>query len=117
MSVMERATFANPGNLSLIEDYYQRWLSNPSSVDASWRIFFEGFELGREPRASSEGASSGDGLDPDAARAQAAVTQLIDGYREFGHYLANLGPLHMKPPGATFDLLEPYSFGLTDADL
>ena len=22
---MERATFANPANLSLIEDYYERW--------------------------------------------------------------------------------------------
>ena len=46
---MERATFANPANLSLIEDYYERWRADPSSVDASWRIFFEGFELGREP--------------------------------------------------------------------
>ena len=26
---MERATIANPANLSLIEDYYQRWQQDP----------------------------------------------------------------------------------------
>ena len=109
---MERATFANPANLSLIEDYYKRWRADPSSVDASWRIFFEGFELGREP-----GQCTGDRLDLDAARAQAAVTRLIDAYREFGHYLADLDPLKLKPRNQTLDLLEPSAFGLTEADL
>jgi 2-oxoglutarate dehydrogenase E1 component len=109
---MERATFANPANLSLIEDYFGRWRADPSSVDASWRIFFEGFELGREP-----GAATTDGLDNDAARSQAAVTRLIDAYREFGHYLANLDPLKLKPRNQTFDLIEPSAFGLTEADM
>ena len=90
----------------------ERWRNDPSSVDASWRIFFEGFELGREPRPAA-----GDHLDLDAARAQAAVTRLIDAYREFGHYLADLDPLKLKPRNQTFDLLEPSAFGLTEADL
>ena len=90
---MERSTVANRLNLSLIEDYYQRWLNDPSSVDGSWRIFFEGYDLGREPR----GRLRRTGVDLDAARAQAAVTRLIDAYREFGHYLADLDPLKLKP--------------------
>ena len=109
---MERATFASPANSSLIEDYFERWQNDPSSVDASWRIFFEGYELGREPRADAS-----DHLDLDAARAQAAVTRLIDAYREFGHYLADLDPLKLKPRNQTFELLEPAAFGLADADL
>ncbi len=109
---MERETFASPANLSLIEDYYQRWKEDPSSVDASWRIFFEGFELGREPQGTTA-----DLLDLDSARAQAAVTRLIDAYREFGHYLADLDPLKLKPRNQTFELLEPAAFGLTEADL
>jgi 2-oxoglutarate dehydrogenase E1 component len=109
---MERATFANPANLSLIEDQHERWRTDPYSVDASWRIFFEGFELGREP-----GLPSGNGLDRDAASSQSAVIRLIDAYREFGHYLANLDPLKLKPRNQTLDLLEPSAFGLTDADL
>src|SRR4051794_2974828 len=47
-STMERATVANRWNLDLIEDYYSRWLKDPASVDGSWRLFFEGFETGRE---------------------------------------------------------------------
>ena len=109
---MERATFASPANLSLIEDYYLRWQKDPSAVDASWRIFFEGYELGHEPRGTTR-----DHLDLDAARAQAAVTRLIDAYREFGHYLADLDPLKLKPRNKTFELLEPTAFGLTDTDL
>ncbi len=109
---MERATFANSENLSLIEDYYRRWQSDASSVDASWRIFFEGFELGREPRGTSA-----DLVDLDAARAQAAVTRLIDAHREFGHYLADLDPLRLNPRRQTLDLLEPAAFGLSEADL
>ena len=44
---MTRTTVANRGNLSLIEDYYQRWLKDPDSVEPSWRNFFEGYELGQ----------------------------------------------------------------------
>ncbi len=89
---MERATVANRWNVDLIEDYYARWRKDPGSVDESWRNFFEGYELGNQadgpPTAS---------VDLDAARAQAAVTRLIDAYREIGHYLADLDPLEAGP--------------------
>jgi len=110
--IMERSTVANRWNLGLIEDYYQRWLADPSSVDGSWRLFFEGYELGRDPRGGA-----GEPVDLEAARAQAAVTRLIDAYREFGHYLADLDPLKLNPRRETLDLLEPAAFGLSTADL
>ena len=50
---MERSTVANRWNLDLIEDYYERWRKDPDSVDGSWRIFFEGYELGRQSRRSA----------------------------------------------------------------
>jgi 2-oxoglutarate dehydrogenase E1 component len=109
---MERPTVANRSNLSLIEDYYQRWLTDPSSVDGSWRIFFEGYDLGREPRLASDQS-----VDANLARDQAAVTRLIDAYREFGHYLANLDPLKLTPRRDSPEQLEPAAFGLADADL
>jgi 2-oxoglutarate dehydrogenase E1 component len=109
---MERSTFANLGNLNVIEEYYDRWKRDPASVDASWRIFFEGYELGREPAAVDESTDVA-----AAARAQAAVTGLIDAYRESGHYLADLDPLKLYPQGETLDLLEPAAFGLSDADM
>ena len=109
---MERSTVAHPLNLSLIEDYYNRWLKDPDSVDGSWRNFFEGYELGRGPNVTA-----GHGVDPDAAEAQAAVTRLIGAYREFGHYVADLDPLKVEPKRASPEHLELAAFGLTDADL
>ena len=38
---------------------------------------------------------------PIAAQGQAAVTRLIDAYREFGHYVADLDPLKLEPKGAS----------------
>src|SRR5512135_93064 len=109
---MNRSTVANRWNLDLIEGYHQRWRNDPASVDDTWRIFFEGFELGQ----SGDGRPGTD-VDHDAARAQAAVTRLIDAYREIGHYLADLDPLKLNPPRDSHELLELSAFGLTADDL
>src|SRR3954449_7041242 len=109
---MNRSTVANRWNLDLIEANYQRWRADPGSVDESWRLFFEGYELGQ----SGDGRARAD-VDHDAARAQAAVTRLIDGYREIGHYLADLDPLKLTPPRDSHELLDLAAFGLSPADL
>src|SRR3954454_15198032 len=109
---MNRSTVANRWNLDLIEANYQRWRTDPASVDDSWRLFFEGYELGQ----SNDGIARGD-VDHDAARAQAAVTRLIDAYREIGHYLADLDPLKLNPPRESHELLDLAAFGLSSADL
>ena len=109
---MNRSTVANRWNLDLIEENYQRWRNDPASVDETWRIFFEGYELGQ----SGDGRPRAD-VDHDAARAQAAVTRLIDAYREIGHYLADLDPLKLNPRRESHELLELSAFGLTEADL
>ena len=110
---MNRPTVANRWNLELIEDYYQRWRNDPASVDESWRIFFEGFDLGRTAGVPGGAAE----VDLDAARAQAAVTRLIAAYRELGHCLADLDPLRLTPPPDSHEALELSAFGLTTADL
>jgi 2-oxoglutarate dehydrogenase E1 component len=113
---MNRATVANRENLELIEDQYQRWKGDPGSVEESWRQFFEGFELAMALAPAS--APTGDGqIDLDAARCQAGVTRLVDAYREIGHYLAQLDPLHLAPTRESHELLALSEFGLTEADL
>ncbi|MGE3819388.1 MAG: 2-oxoglutarate dehydrogenase E1 component, partial [Isosphaeraceae bacterium] len=107
---MSRSTVANRWNLELIEEYQRRWRDDPASVDESWRSFFEGFELGQSFSAAA-------GVDPDASKAQAAVTRLVDGYREIGHYLADLDPLQMAPSRDSHELLGLDAFGLDAADL
>lgn len=109
---MNRSTVANRWNLELIEQNHQRWRNDPASVEESWRIFFEGYELGQ---TTSSGAAADVNL--EVAQAQANVTRLIDGYREIGHYLADLDPLKLNPPRDTHELLELSSFGLSTEDL
>ena len=42
---------------------------------------------------------------------------MIDAYREFGHYVADLDPLKLEPRRVSPEHLEPAAFGLTQADL
>ena len=111
---MNRSTVANRWNLELIEANYQRWCGDPASVDATWQAFFEGYDLGRGGESGSE---TQEGCSLEGGAAQAAVTRLIDAYREVGHYLADLDPLKLTTAGDPSGLLEPSTFGLTDADL
>src|SRR5512135_3312199 len=104
---MTRTTVASPAHLDLIETYYESWRRDPESVHASWRNFFEGYELGQSlgaPRKAEEGPPQ---------EAVKAVTRLVDAYREMGHYLADLDPLKLAPRQRTHEELELDRFGLS----
>jgi 2-oxoglutarate dehydrogenase E1 component len=102
---MTRSTFATRWNLDAMEAAYQRWRDDPGSVDESWRLFFEGFELG-----TAQGAPAAS----DACE-QAGIIRLIDAYRDLGHFLARLDPLSEQK--STHPLLELSEFGLDANDL
>jgi 2-oxoglutarate dehydrogenase E1 component len=93
---------ANPG---YIDDLYEQYRRDRSSVGEDWAHFFAGFELG-----------SGDGR-AAAKRPQRAVGvfDLIHSYRELGHLIADLDPL--APPPVEHPLLSLDQFGFSDADL
>lgn len=101
---MTHSTFAGRYHLDAIEEAYQRWRHDPASVDASWRTFFEGFDLGlaQKPTGATEAQ-------------QTALIRLIDAYRGLGHLLARLDPLSLPP--ASTPALELSEFGFSDADL
>jgi 2-oxoglutarate dehydrogenase E1 component len=102
---MASPSFATRWNLDAIEAAYHKWTADPTSVDAQWRVFFEGFELG----VSRSVPPTTDG------RSQTAVVRVIDAYRDLGHFLARLDPL--SEPKSSYPLLELSEFGFTDADL
>jgi 2-oxoglutarate dehydrogenase E1 component len=102
--LMSRGTFATRWNLAAIEEAYARWSKDPASVDEAWRVFFEGFELGRSALAPSADEC-----------AQTGVVRLIDAYRDLGHFLARLDPL--SEAKTTHPLLELSEFGFGEADL
>src|SRR4051794_28163875 len=101
---MSHPSFATRWNLDAIEDAYERWRQAPEQVDADWRAFFEGFELGASRSAA-----------PLDSTAQASVIRLIYAYRDLGHFLAHLDPL--SEARTSHPLLELSEFGFTEADL
>jgi len=102
---MSHDTIASRWNLDVVEAAYQAWRQDPSSVDANWQQFFEGFELG----LGRAGTTTTD------ATFQTGIVRLVFAYRNIGHFLAHLDML--TTPRAHHPLLDLSEFGLTEADL
>lgn len=80
-------SYASLANLSALEKLHESYLNDPSSVETSWRHFFEGmdFAQSRLPASPSEAAGK---ESPDLR-----VYLLIDAYRKFGHRMATINPV------------------------
>ena len=85
-----------------IEELYTLWQKSPERVDAEWRDFFTGFELGREEQECP--------APEEWALKQSAVQSLIHRYRDIGHLLACTDPL--SPCKIDHPLLSLAAFGL-----
>jgi len=128
---LDKAGLLSGVNAEFLDHLYRQFEAAPDSLEPSWREFFESLANGsgsaaRGPRGvpgpfpdapvRSGGPSQGlQGEVADPAK-QAAVLQLINSYRTFGHTRADLDPLgraHMSRPP---DLSLAY-FGLNEADL
>ena len=96
----------NGWNAEFVDDLYRRWKTDPESVDADWKRFFEGFDLGlvRSPEHGDVAHSL-----------QGKVDSLIYHYRDIGHFAADLDPLGVQRPFPENLTLE--SFGLSDEHL
>ena len=77
---MNSVTVSTSANAALIEEYHQRWLDNPDSVDPTWRAFFQGFTLGGGQLAPSAAPAAGSVAIVDSLK-QASVHYLINAYR------------------------------------
>ena len=117
---MNLPSYTSRSNLDLIDSYYQQWKESPESVDASWRAFFEGFELAQgRLGAAAPGARAAAGSAPAIAGGdhlrQSKVSSLIYAYRSIGHTQAHLDPL--SPPPAPQPRLALEEFDLGESDL
>lgn len=94
----------NRNNLEYIDGLYLQYKSNPDSVSADWKKFFEGFDF-----ASS--TSGGTGL----SEKELDVYNLINAYRNYGHFEAQLDPLTNS--AVPSDQLALSRFNLKETDL
>lgn len=94
-------------NLDFIDQQYQRYKADPESVGREWRLFFHGFDMGRETGGPVTAPSAQAPCDPTDGQ----VGELIQRYRHLGHLLACMDPLSACP--TAHPLLEMDAFGLS----
>lgn len=92
----------NHSNLDYIESLYSDFKSNPDTVTLEWRRFFEGLEFGQNQQF---------GL----SEKELDVYHLIQAYRNYGHFEAQLDPLSNTPPSS--EQLSLKKFNLSEKDL
>ncbi|MDP9088917.1 MAG: 2-oxoglutarate dehydrogenase E1 component [Pseudomonadota bacterium] len=124
-------TALSGGNAGFIEDLYEQFLRDPTSVETAWREYFAqlrggGGEVAHGPirerllarlqhptaPAAARGSSESDG----ASAKQGAVSRLIQVYANRGHLIAKLDPLGLQERAKPYVLDLEY-FGLSEADL
>ncbi len=84
-------SYANLANLPALEQLYQNYLSDPNSVEASWRHFFEGMTFGMSAMPSMPTMERKES--PDLR-----IYLLIDAFRKFGHLMASFNPVATSLP-------------------
>lgn len=131
-------------NAVFVEEMYERWAQNPSSVDASWQKFFAEYgdpvalaeanagsaswaqsptrvigQVDEDVKATANGKATAKGGATDLASTQASLRaiMMIRAYRVRGHLIADLDPLHQEPNKYHAEL-DPatYGFGPEDMD-
>lgn len=93
-----KTSYLNDWNADLLDEYYQRWKRDPTSVDSSWSAFFEDFELGSSPgRNGTTPVSIGSqAATSKTDRLQNKIDELVYNYRILGHTRAKIDPLREK---------------------
>jgi len=101
---LERIARSNP---TYVEELYQQFRHDPTSVPEEWALVFKGYEFGLEASAPAASPNK-DGNPP-------GVLDLVHSYREFGHLIADIDPLGRR--SREHPLLRLEEFGLREADL
>ncbi|MDX1327527.1 MAG: 2-oxoglutarate dehydrogenase E1 component [Arenibacter sp.] len=120
---MDKYSFLNAAHTSFFAELYDKYLTNPDSIEPSWRAFFQGFDFGME--SSNEGdvvemappsAAEGQQVEmPKSLQKEFQVVRLIDGYRTRGHLFTKTNPVRERRQ--YFPTLDLEEFGLDRGDL
>ncbi|WP_297794671.1 2-oxoglutarate dehydrogenase E1 component [uncultured Eudoraea sp.] len=122
---MDKYSFLNTAHTSFFSELYDRYLTNPDSIEPSWRAFFQGFDFGMESALDEVGIEGSDELSvlvdgqsvtiPDSLLKEFKVVKLIDGYRSRGHLFTKTNPVRERRKYTP--TLDIENFGLTRDDL
>ncbi len=111
-----KRTYLGNADPSAIEQLYQNYLSDPGSVDATWKDFFDGFDFARKNFDETPATTSSfKGESGTMLEKEFNVLRLINDYRVRGHLFTDTNPVRERRK--YFPTLEIENFGLTQADL
>ena len=106
---------AHPG---YIEEMYQKYKSDPESVDGGWATFFKGFEFASGANGGSNGGANGSSASTASIKdvdKEFGVMSIIHGFRDRGHLLSTTNPIRKRKDRAPH--LDLADYNLTDGDL
>ncbi len=122
---MDKYSFLNTAHTSFFAELYDRYLTNPDSVEPSWRAFFQGFDFGMESALDEVGIEGHNGSSvvvdgksvsiPETLFKEFQVVKLIDAYRSRGHLFTKTNPVRERRKYTP--TLEIENFGLSQDDL
>ncbi len=123
---MDKYSFLNAAHTSFFAELYDKYLTNPDSIEPSWRAFFQGFDFGLESSLDDLGIESeksgmvvlanGRQVEmPETLQKEFQVIRLIDGYRTRGHLFTKTNPVRERRKYEP--TLEIGNFGLTQEDM
>ena len=111
---MDKFSYISNADVNVIDDLYQKFKTDPDSVDVSWQRFFEGFEFSKND-FSGNGATTSTQEKESISLKELGVRNLIHAYRTRGHLKSDTNPV--RPRRKHNVLLDLTDFGLSDKDL
>ncbi len=110
---MDKFSFLNAAHTGFISDLYEQYQKNPDAIEASWRSFFQGYDLANENYSLTDDEVSVE--IPEEVRKEFLVIDLINGYRTRGHLFTETNPVRDRRKYTP--TLEIGNFGLSNNDL
>ncbi|NJB71009.1 2-oxoglutarate dehydrogenase E1 component [Saonia flava] len=116
---MDKYSFLNAAHTSFFAELYDKYLTDPDSVEPSWRAFFQGYDFGLETSLDElDIPSQANGQNiavPESVQKEFQVVKLINGYRSRGHLFTRTNPVRERRKYVPS--LEIENFGLSQEDM
>ncbi|CAI2171207.1 12311_t:CDS:2 [Funneliformis geosporum] len=130
-SVSPNDVFLQGNTATYIEEMYEAWLKDPTSVHLSWQVYFKNIQSGINPRVAYQPpptivplTGSVTSISTEAGSYDVTdhmkVQLLVRAFQVRGHHIAKLDPLGILNPdldGSVPKELDPKHYGFSEKDL
>ncbi len=129
LSALLASTPLSGGNAAYVEDLFEQYLSDPTTVPSVWRDYFKTLTAGRgrevahgavkdslRQAARAPRVASTQSVSQEEAAKQGAVARMVQVYSNRGHLIADIDPLGLMTRERPAVLEREY-FGLSEGDL